>query len=111
MSFEHFERGYLLPRGCKDLIDAIKLQPKPPGKIFFGSTSATPNELPAIKGELSVSERTTVKQLAALLGEKPFKIIADAMELGTFATVDQPLGFEVVTRIARKHGYTAKRKA
>jgi len=25
MSFENFERGYLLPKGCKDLIDAIQL--------------------------------------------------------------------------------------
>jgi hypothetical protein len=25
MSFENFERGYLLPKGCKDLIDAIRL--------------------------------------------------------------------------------------
>src|SRR6516164_8645979 len=27
MSFEHFERGYLLPKGCKDLIDVIGLAP------------------------------------------------------------------------------------
>jgi len=25
MNFEHFERGYLLPKGCKDLIDVITL--------------------------------------------------------------------------------------
>jgi|ERR1051326_373734 hypothetical protein len=27
MSFEHFERGYLLPKGCKDLIDVMRLSP------------------------------------------------------------------------------------
>ena len=27
MSFEHFERGYLLPKGCKDLIDVMRLAP------------------------------------------------------------------------------------
>jgi len=107
MSFEQFERGYLLPKGCKDLIDAIKLKAKPPAK-----TGLRPQKQPPeIKGDLSVSEHTTVRQLAALLGEKPFKIIADAMELGTFATVDQPLVFGVITQIARKYGYTAKRKA
>jgi transcription elongation factor Elf1 len=29
MSFEHFERGYLLPVGCKDLMDVIELQAQP----------------------------------------------------------------------------------
>ena len=35
MSFEHFERGYLLPLGCKDLIDVIELQAQPEPKIFL----------------------------------------------------------------------------
>ena len=33
MSFEDFERGYLLPKGCKDLIDVIRLPPH--SKIFL----------------------------------------------------------------------------
>lgn len=33
MSFEHFERGYLLPKGCKDLIDVIRISPH--AKIFL----------------------------------------------------------------------------
>jgi len=33
MSFEDFERGYLLPKGCKDLIDVIGLPPH--SKILF----------------------------------------------------------------------------
>lgn len=35
MSFAHFERGYLLPAGCKDLVDVIKLQAQPETKIFL----------------------------------------------------------------------------
>jgi translation initiation factor IF-2-like protein len=111
MSFEHFERGYLLPKGCKDLIDAINLEAKPQAMSFLKPASAPPNQLPAIKGDLLVPEHTTVRQLAALLGQEPFKIIADAMEMGLFVTVNQPLGFEAISRIARKYGYTAKRTA
>jgi hypothetical protein len=135
MSLEDFERGYLLPRGCKDLIDVIGLQgtPRteislkalppnlcdlsklllvnPQKKIFLKSVSTPPIQPPAMKGEILVSDRTTVRELAALLGEKPFKIIADAMELGIFANVNQSLGFEVVSQIAAKYGYTAKRNS
>jgi hypothetical protein len=111
MSFEHFERGYLLPNGCKDLIDAMKLQAKPQAKIFLKPASAPANQPPAVKGDLLVPEHTTAKQLADLLGQKPFKIIADAMELGIFATVNQSLGFEAISEIARKYGYVAKKTA
>ena len=122
MSFEHFERGYLLPEGCKDLIDLIRLglksqseivvrlpllQPKPQTGVFFKPASPPP----VMKGDLPVSDRTTVKELAALLGQEPFKIIADAMELGIFANVNQPLGFKAIAHIAGKYGYTAKRTA
>jgi hypothetical protein len=120
MSFEHFERGYLLPEGCRDLIDLIRLglkpqseivvklpllQSKPQTGVFFKPDSPPP----PMKGDLLVSGHTTVKELAALLGQKPFKIIADALELGIFANVDQALGFDSIAHIAGKYGYTAKR--
>ena len=108
MSFENFERGYLLPHGCKDLIDAIKLQAKPQTKVFKAASQSTKQPL-AIKGELLVSDHTTASQLAELIGQKPFKIIADAMQLGIFATVNQSLGFDAVSKIARQYGYIAKR--
>lgn len=111
MSFEHFERGYLLPKGCKDLIDAKKIQAEPQAKVFLKPVSAPPKQPPAVKGDLLVPEHATAKQLADLLGQKPFKIIADVMELGIFATVNQSLGFEAISEIARRYGYIAKKKA
>jgi hypothetical protein len=120
MNFEHFERGYLLPMGCKDLIDAINLRPKSDAidllalsqsKTFLKKVSWAPIQLPPIKGELVVSKRASVEELAELLGQKPFKIIADAMLLGIFATVKQSLPFGTVQQIARKYGYIAKRAA
>jgi hypothetical protein len=111
MSFENFERGYLLPKGCKDLIDVIGLRPQPEPKIFLGILLKPASPAPAMKGVLFVSDHTNVKELAALLGQKPFKIIADAMQLGVFATVNQSLGFKASAQIAEKYGYAAKRTA
>src|SRR5262245_46469477 len=109
MRFEHFERGYLLPNGCKDLIDAIKLRATPRTDIFLHSASPAANQPPAMKGDLLVSDHATVSQLAALLGQKPFTIVADAMGLGIFAGANQSLDFDAISRIAAKYGYTAKR--
>jgi len=39
MGFENFERGYLLPKGCKDLIDVIRL---PPESQTFPTSPTTP---------------------------------------------------------------------
>src|SRR5512146_2554260 len=120
MTFENFERGYLLPKGCKDLIDLIGLHREPEPQIFVklplvdskpqtGISLKPASSPPAIKGDVFVSDNTTVKELAALLGQKAFQIIADAMGLGIFATVNQSLGFKAISQIAEKYGYIAKR--
>ena len=79
--------------------------------ILLKPVSAPLNQAPGMKGDLLVSKNATVAYLAALLGQKPFKIIADAMQLGIFATVDQPLGFVAIAKIVRKYGYSAQRTA
>lgn len=124
MDFEHFERGYLLPNGCKDLIDVINLQAQPEAKIFFQPKPSifikpkkvflkplwqppiqpTPN-----KGELLIPGPANASQLAALLGQETSRILADAMLLGVFATPSQTLSFEVISKIARKYGFSAKK--
>jgi hypothetical protein len=120
MSFEHFERGYLLPKGCKDLIDVIGLHPE--SKVVLklplvhskpqpGMSLKPASTAPAVKGDLFVSDHTTVKELAALLGQEAFQIIADAMQLGIFATMNQALGFKAISQIAEKYGFAAKRTA
>jgi hypothetical protein len=45
------------------------------------------------------------------LSQKPFQIVADVMQLGVFATVKQTLDFEIISRVARKYGFIAKRAA
>src|SRR5436190_23460969 len=95
MENEYMKRGYLLPPGCKDLIDVLKLKEKkqqalltalpqlPPLPKIFGTTLkpwmpisvGKPASLPPVKGEITVPAETTVEELAALLGQKPFQIV------------------------------------
>ncbi len=50
-----------------------------------------------------------VRDLASALGLKPFRLIADLMQLKLFKTVDDTVDFETASLIARKHGYRPER--
>jgi len=111
MNYDYSKRDYLLPEGCKDLIDVQKLEaqkkalerptPKPP----------VPRPLPPVVGEVIIPPHTTVLQLASILSRKPFQIIADLMEIGVIANVDHELDFDTIAKITRRNGYTAKNAA
>lgn len=116
------KRGYLLPKGCKDLNDVIKLKqkhaallpylPDMPAEASTGmylKTWKLSPPLPPISGEIVIPPATSVKKLAALLGKKPFEIIGELMKLGVFATADFLLDFDTISRIARQYGLTAIR--
>jgi translation initiation factor IF-2 len=70
-----------------------------------------PRPLPPIVGEVIIPAHTTVLQLASILNQKPFQIIADLIEIGVLASVNQELDFDAVAKITRRHGYTAKNAA
>lgn len=106
MNYDYTQRGYLLADGCKDLIDVLKPKLSPARPTFYSPPiKSTP--VPVV-GELFVSERTTVRELAVLLGQKEFHIIADLLELCVVAKVDEPLPFDIIARLLLKHGYIAK---
>jgi len=50
-----------------------------------------------------------VKDLASAIRVKPFKVVADLMELRIFKSPDETVAFETAVIIARKHGYRAER--
>ena len=50
-----------------------------------------------------------VKDLARAIQVKPFKIVADLMEMRNFNTPDETVDFETAAIVARKHGYQAQR--
>lgn len=124
-------RGYLLPKGCKDLIDALKLksqQPSLPRPVLpldalnlkpqlakFKPTQPPPQQpsapLPPIVGEIVVPWQTTVSKLAELLEKKPLQIIADVLQLGFFVSAKDSLTYEIIASVARKYGFIAIRTA
>ena len=91
------------------MIDVINLQTRPKTNIVLKPVPAQPNQLPGASGELLLSNSTTIGELAALLGLKPFKIIADLMQLGVFASVNQTLSFDVLAKLVPRYGYIAKK--
>jgi hypothetical protein len=141
MYYDYNKRSYLLPPGCKDLIDLLKLEeqkklssiqlPKLPGllggEIFIAGTEEIlgpwklkkkkskepqpePPVVPPIR-EVVIPDEILVRQLAKVAGQKPFKIIADLMEIGIFSNVNQPIVFEVASRILKKYGIVARKSA
>jgi hypothetical protein len=141
MYYDYNKRSYLLPPGCKDLIDLLNLEeqkklfsfrlPKLPGslggEIFIAGTqeilgpwklkqkkSKEPEAEPFIVppgSEVVIPEQILARQLAKIAGQKPFKIIADLMEIGVFANVNQSIAFEAASRILKKYGIIAKKMA
>ena len=78
---DYNKRDYLLPKGCKDLADALVV---------------------------NVPKEPTVLELAGLLGKQPASLVADLFQLGVFASARQRLSFETASKVAQKYGYVAR---
>jgi translation initiation factor IF-2 len=61
--------------------------------------------LPADAKVISIKPPIVVRELAEQLKQKPFKIIADLMESGVFANVNQAIEEAVAQRICAKYGF------
>lgn len=101
-------RGYLLPEGCKDLMDVLKLNAK---RVPKPKLPPTPALSATTLVELAVPEQLSVAQLAGLLGEKPAQIIFELIKIGVYAAVSQSLDFETVSHVLRRYGFMAKKVA
>ena len=67
---------------------------------------ATPKFVPPSSGTLiTLKPPVIVRELAEQLKRKPFQLIADLMELGVFANVNQSLDEEVAQKICAKYGF------
>jgi translation initiation factor IF-2 len=58
---------------------------------------------------IRIPDPVGVKELAVALGQKPFKIIADTIALGTFQNIHGHLNFDMASKIAHKYGYSAQK--
>jgi hypothetical protein len=107
MESDDFRDGdYLLPEGCKDLIDFLKLKLELKPELQWRKRASN---LPPICGKVVIPAETSASQLAALLKKQPLRIIADVMQLGVSVTIDQQLDFWIILIVARRHGFIAER--
>jgi translation initiation factor IF-2 len=60
---------------------------------------------------IHIPDPVGVKELAAALGQKPFKIIADTIELNNFQNIHGHLSFDMASKIAQKYGYSTHRSS
>lgn len=58
--------------------------------------------------EITLRPPIIVRDLAERMGKKPFQVIADLMEQGVFATVNQAIEPEVAQRVCAKHNFRFK---
>jgi hypothetical protein len=110
MENEFMKRGYLLPDGCKDMIQTLKLplgtQNECNTQAWFRKIlEAIPQEVP-IKGALEIPKKIFMGKLAAMLDKEPYPIICRMMLLGIFP--HERLDFETAAVIAKKYGFIAK---
>ncbi len=60
-------------------------------------------------GTINVKAPVSVTELSALMGLKPFKLIADLMRMGVFANTDTLLESDQVAALCEKHGFLYER--
>ena len=61
--------------------------------------------LPADAQVITIKPPIVVRELAEQLKQKPFKIIADLMEVGVFASVNQAIDEAVAQKVCAKYGF------
>lgn len=75
------------------------------GKFAEPAGAAPKVLLPADAQVISIKPPIVVRELAEQLKQKPFKIIADLMEAGVFANVNQAIDDSVAQKICAKYGF------
>ena len=79
---------------------------KPATKAPSSSSAPTPKFVAPEGAEaIVIKPPIVVRELAVQLNQKPFKIIADLMELGVFANVNQAIDEKIAQQICAKYGF------
>jgi translation initiation factor IF-2 len=83
-------------------------RPAPAPKPLTPGENTDSTEQPVIAGEkrkLQIKPPIVVKDFAARLGLKPFKLISELMEMGIFSSMNQTIEEETAAKIADQHGF------
>jgi translation initiation factor IF-2 len=80
-------------------------KPAAPGRGAEPARPAAPRlALPADAQVITIKPPIVVRELAEQLKQKPFKIIADLMEAGVFANVNQAIDEKIAAQVCAKYG-------
>ncbi len=96
---------YPAPAGPAVAVPRIPAQPKPGVAAKPAEPPGPAKTLPADAQVISIKPPIVVRELAEQLKQKPFKIIADLMGLGVFATVNQAIDENIAQRICANYGF------
>jgi len=81
-------------------------QTAPPSREAAKPAAPQPKFVAPATGEIIVIKPPiVVRELATQLKQKPFKIIADLMELGVFANVNQAIDEKIAQQLCAKYGF------
>ncbi|MGH7973015.1 MAG: translation initiation factor IF-2, partial [Limisphaerales bacterium] len=78
---------------------------KGPGKGVAAPAGPAKIVLPLDAEVITIKPPVVVRELAEQLKQKPFKIIADLMEVGVFANVNQAIDEAVAQKVCAKYGF------
>jgi translation initiation factor IF-2 len=92
------------------LPDPLPPPPAPEPEPEPEDAAAAPADGDSEEKVIQLKTPVTVKELAPLIGQKPFQIIKDLMDLQIFANVNQTLDLETIAKLCEKAGYVLERE-
>lgn len=92
---------YLLPEGCQDLNDVIRLQEQGAGGGAELTTHASVSAPPVC---ITISDFVTVGALAHLLQVKPYRLICALIKFKTFACATSIISFATAAKVCAYYG-------
>jgi hypothetical protein len=103
---------FLLPDGCKDLIDALRIQQQTDEAESLPEAPAPSTDLPQpLPTSVALPNPVIVRDLASALHLKPFEIIGSLMRLKVFLSLGDRLDFDTASALCSHYGVTATKVA
>ncbi|MCX6855320.1 MAG: hypothetical protein NTV80_10495 [Verrucomicrobia bacterium] len=114
-------RFLLLPDGCKDLIDALRLQQQQgevpevayPHVLVTAAEPTTASEPPqALPSSVTLTDPVSIRDLASALHLKPYKVVYTLIRLKIFVSdLDAELDFDTASMVCSHYGVAATKAA
>ena len=105
---------FLLPDGCKDLIDALRLQQQQSAgaELSQHDNSTPPDSAPQpFPASVALPDPVIVRDLASVLHLKPFQVVGSLMLLNVLATLNTALDFNTASALCSHYGVSATKVA